>query len=90
MRSWSKRRDQKIEHRVPHLAMIRAKLKIPEIAIHIFLADVNMRAGNRCFEQMPEAFEAVDVMARAAHAIGPNPLLAAMIYGGVRIAIAAE
>ena len=65
MRSWSKRRDQKIEHRLLHLAMIRANLKIPEIAIHIFLADVNVRAGNGRLGQMPEALDAVDVMPSA-------------------------
>jgi hypothetical protein len=70
--------------------MVRAKTKLPKIAIHIFLANVYVRAGDRRLEEMPKALDAVDVMPRAGLVIGPSPFLPAMIYGAARVAVAFE
>ena len=56
--------------------MVRTKLKFPEIAIHIFLADVNVCAGDGRLEEMPEALNAVDMMPRDRRAARPNPPVA--------------
>ena len=70
--------------------MVRTKLKLPKIAIHIFLADVNVRTGNGRLEEMPEALNAVDVMPRACRVIGTSPFLSAMINCAVSVAVAFE
>ena len=70
--------------------MVRTELKLPKVAVHIFLADVNVRAVDRVLEDFPEVFDSVDVAPRASDAIGPSPFLTSMIHGTVRVAIAAE
>ena len=70
--------------------MVRTELKLPEVAIHILLADVNVGARDRVFEQVPKALDAIGVMPSAGLEISPSPLLSAMIHGTVCVAVLAE
>ena len=41
-----KRPDQKIEHPIYQLTMVRTKLKLAKKSIHMFLADMDMRTSD--------------------------------------------
>src|SRR5829696_6027321 len=53
------RADQWVEHRVLHRAVVRPEGELPEIASHVFRADVDVRRPDRSLEQPPEALNRV-------------------------------
>jgi len=48
------RSNQQIKHRVPHPAMVRAESEFPQIAIHVFCRDVNVRRARALFDQVKQ------------------------------------
>lgn len=75
----------KVEHRLTELAMVRPVTKLGELSGHPLLADVNMRAAHRGFEQPPEAFNAVRVKRFTRPPVVPTPFFGSMLDRSVRV-----
>jgi len=41
-RRWSKRRNQKVKHRIPHVTMIRAESELVKVPLGVLLADMDV------------------------------------------------
>ena len=83
----SKRADQKIEHRVPHLAVVRPKRELPKIPIKVLLSDMDMCSGDGRLEQVPERLRAISREARPRLMVRPSPFLARVVNRAVNTAV---
>jgi hypothetical protein len=78
----SNSRDQNVEHRVPHLAMVLPEAKFGHIFLHVTRRQMNMRAAHAGLEQLPEVLHAVDVDP-ITKVIRDGVLLGTVIHSGV-------
>ena len=70
--------------------MVLAESKLAQVAGHILLTDMNVRAADRYLEELPEAFDVVHAVRHVLLVIVVGVLLRAVLHGPVRVAISGQ
>jgi hypothetical protein len=70
--------------------VVLAESKLAQVAGHILLADMNVRAADRCLKELPEAFDVVHVVRHVLLLIVVGVFLRAVLHGPVRVAITGQ
>ena len=84
--SASQRPNKKIGHPIHPIAVVLAESELVQIALHMLGADMDVCLPDAALEQLPEAFDMVDVMPDAC-LVGLGILLDAMLDGAVAVAL---